>query len=415
MRARISILSLLLLFISTAVFAQNVKSDYEIQKSFKQKYKLYQNKLDTVSSPDRVKALMDSIKVFDSNYQDNYELLNKALYPDTYSEKMDELRQSSVNTLNRLRTIKQQSEQMTTLQQKLNGYEQSLQLLNQHADSLKEAMNKSVASEKHLSSMVRKYRSSLEKRDDLIMAFIDSTVVAYQQMDINKMQNLENVDNPEQLKSNGDALKMIHDISQQNLQILKKNSDNLQLQDYMRMSKVENQFEGMWDRLGDKITEVYNGKNADQLASEITKNLSEWNQMLRDQTLAVLNDTLQSNGINLKSFDSPEGLYSSLNTYLDEKIKHSKNGGSESYQDFKRFQQFWNKVELQWSNNFADAGLLTQDQMASIDSKVDMWAENAKPAGSNNLLVYLLGASVLLAVALGVMLIREKKSNSKKS
>jgi len=402
-----------LLSAAGASLAQTSQSDYEIQKDFKQHYKQLKNKFDTVSSPDKVRALMDSIKVFDGHYQSHYELLNKALYPETYNQKMDELKQTSVKTLDRLETINQKTQKMQELQKQLTTYEKNLQQLNQHADSLKQAMQKSVQNEKRLSSMVRNYRKSLEKRDDLIMAFIDSTVVAYQQMDISKMQNLENVDNPEKLKSNGDALKMIHNISQENLQILKKNSGNLRLQDYMRMSKVENQFQNMWNRLGDKITEVYNGKNADQLASEIDKNISEWNKALKNQTLATLNDTLQSNGINLKEFDSPKSLYSSLNLYLDGKIKLSKKNASEAYQDYKRFQKFWNKIEIQWSSNFADAGLITQNQMASIDQKVDMWAENAKPASSNHVLAYLLGASVLLAVALGVMLIRERKSNNK--
>lgn len=414
MRLRISILSFLLLFVSAAAFAQNAKSDYEIQKSFKKQYQRYQNKLDTVSSPDKVKALMDSIKVFTSNYQDDYELLNKALYPDTYDQKMDELRQTSVKTLNRLRTIKQQSQKMETLQKQLTSYEQNLQQLNQHADSLQQAMQKSVQSEKRLSGMVRRYRKSLEKRDDLIRSFIDSMVVAYQKMDLDKMQNMENVDNKKHLESNGDALRMIHNITQENIQILQKNSNKLRLQDYMRMSGVQHQFENMWNRLGDKITAVYSGKDADQLASEIDQNISKWNQTLKDQTLATLNDTLQANGIEVKKFNNSQQLYSSLNTYLEDQIKRSKQNGSQSaYKDFKKFQDFWNKVEIKWSGSFSDAGLLTEDQMASIDQKVDLWAENAQPEGSN-ILVYLLGASVLLAIALGVMLIREKKSNHKK-
>jgi len=65
---------------------------------------------------------------------------------------------------------------------------------------------------------------------------------------------------------------------------------------------------------------------------------------------------------------------------------------------------------MEWSSNFVDAGLISKSQMATLNQKVDTWAEQAQPR-SNNILVYLLGASVLLAVALGVMLIREKNTH----
>ncbi|MGD8427140.1 MAG: hypothetical protein PVH63_05885 [Balneolaceae bacterium] len=416
MRRRISIplFSVLFLFLSTSVFAQKVRSDYEVQKSFKQQYHRYQNEIDMISSQDSAMALIDSIKTFDENYREYSDLLNKALYPDTYDQKMDELRQSSVQTLNRLRTITRQTEQLDKLETELTSYQQSLQELNQHADSLEQAMIKSVQSEKHLSDMVRNYRKSLEKRDDLILAFIDSMVVAYQKMDLTEIQDLENIENKSRLETDGNALKMIHEITQENLQILNKNSENLRLQDYMRMSEVQYQFQNMWKRLGNKIKEVYNGDDAEKLASDIDNNITEWNKLLKSQTFAVLNDTLSEEGITLGEFNSSESLNSSLNAYLDQKIKQSKKDHSESaYQDFKRFQGFWNKVEIQWSSNFVDAGLITQSQMATINEKVDMWAENAAPPKSNDILVYLLGASVLLAIALGVLLIREKKSKSK--
>jgi len=414
MNTRISIISLVLLFISSVSFAQNTQSDYEIQKSFKTQYKHYQNELDDASSPANVKALMDSIKVLDRKYHDHYNLLNKALYPETYAQKMDKLRESSVRTLDRLRTIKQQGQKMSNLQNQLTTYQDSFEQIRQHSDSLKRAMQKSVKSEKRLSALVRNYRKSLEKRDDLILAFIDSMGSTYQKMDLAKMQNLEKVDQKGHLKSNGDALEMIHKITQANLQTLQKNGDDLRLQDYMRMSEVQHQFQNMWNRLGARFKEVYNGKNADQLAADINKNISEWNQELSNQTLAALHDTLKASGIEINDFSNGQEFYSAVNSYLGSKIKKSKEGNSKAaYKDFKRFQQFWNRVEVQWSDSFVNAGLLTRDQMSAINGKVDMWAENAQPNSSNNIMVYLLGASVLLAVALGVMLIREKKSNGK--
>lgn len=408
MRLRISILTLLFGLFSVGAFAQSTQSDYEIQKSFKTQYADYQQQLEEVSAPDSAQALITSIKEFDQKYSKHAELLDKALHPDTYDQHIEKLKESSVIAMNRLKKIENQTQKLDKLQTQLTTYEQDLSQLNNRTDSLKQAMAKSIESEKQLSSMVRQYRENLEKRDELILAFIDSMVVAYQQMDLEALQDLENMDQKSRIQSN-DALQMISSISQENLDILQQNANKLGLEDYMRMAEVQHQFEQMWSRLGTKIEEVYDGKNAETLANQVDKNISDWSQLLKTQTLATLKDSLAQNGIQVSGFETSDELYSSLNSYLDTKIKKTQEGSSKAgYKDFKQFQRFWNNVELQWSSNFVDAGIMDKSQMATLNQKVDTWAEIAQPR-SNNILVYLLGASVLLAVALGVMLIREKK------
>lgn len=414
MKFRIAILTILFGFSSLGVFAQaqQMKSDYEIQKSFKEKYAQFQQRIEDVSSADSAKKLIDSIKEFEQEYSQHAELLNKALNPATYKGRMESLKRSSVIAKNRLQTIQQQTEKLDKLRVQVTGYEKDLDQLNSQTDSLKEAIDKSVQSEQRLSGMVREYRQNLEQRDELILSFIDSMVVAYQQMDLQELKNLENVNRKSRLESEGNALKMIHDISQENLDILEKNSENLRLQDYMRMAEVQQQFEKMWNSLGTKIAEVYDGENAEQMAQEVDQNIAKWNQALKTQTFTTLKDSLAANNISVNNFQNPEEFYSSLNAYLDKKIKQSKENNSQAaYKEFQHFKKFWNQIEARWSSNFVDAGLLNRDQMVTVNEKVDTWSETAEPR--SNILVYLLGASVLLAIALGVMLIREKKNKHK--
>jgi hypothetical protein len=414
MTLRKSILTILLLLFTVTTYAQTQqRSDYQIQKEFKENFKQYNEKLEEISSSDSAQALIKSIHEFEIEYMPHKDLLNKALHPETYDQKMEELKKSSVMAKNRLETIEQQNEQVQTLQDQLTSYEQDMQQLNSRTDSLRKEMQKSIASEKQLSEMLRTYRNSLEKRDELILAFIDSMVVAYQQMDLKSVQDLENIDNRSQLESDGDALELIHKITTENLNILESNT-NLHLEDYMRMSEVQREFQKMWTSLGSKIKEVYDGENADQVASEIDQNISEWNQMLTDRTFTALNDSLGVQQISVGEFQDGQSLYANLNSYLDNKITQSEENATQSnYEDFQRFRRFWNMADIQWSSNLVDAGILSNQQMATLNQKVDTWGENARPSGQNNILVYLLGASVLLAVALGVMLIREKKNKDK--
>lgn len=413
MKLRITSLTVVLLAFAWIAQAQEVtKSDYAIQKNFKAQYEQIQNKIDTVSSVDKAQAVIDSIKALDARFQDHAELLNRALYPNTYSEEIEQLRKTSSRTLNRLKEAEQRTQKLQKLQSQLATYEDDLEQLNQQTDSLNKAMQQSIESEKQLSNMVRNYRNSLEKRDELILSFIDSMVVAYQQMDLQAIQNLEEMDSRSRLESDGDALKMLHTITMENLQILQENSEKLRLQDYIRMSAVQQEFQNMWQQLGGKITEVYDGANSEQLASEINQNLSEWDQTLRQQTFSTLSDSLQASGAEVGEFSSGDELYKSLNSYLTQQVTQSREEATEEgYNEYQQFQDFWNRVELQWSSSLADAGILTPQQMAEIDSKVDAWAENAQPE-SANVLIYILGAVVLVALVLGVLLIRERKNKA---
>ena len=395
--------------LATTSLAQEAQSDYQVQQEFKTQYAEYEQQIEVVAKPDSAEQLIESIKEFDQRYTNHEELLDNVLYPETYDEKIEELKKSSVKALNRSKTITEQRQKLEEMETQLASYKDDLSELDQQTDSLKTAIQKSTKSEKELSGMVREYRERLEKRDELILTFIDSMVVTYQNMDIKALEDLENYDGKQRIKSN-DALKLVHDITEENLNILQRNSADLQLEDYMRMAEVNYQFEQMWQKLGDKIREVYDGNNAETIASNIDRNIKKWNSQLSKHTVDALNKHFTQNDISIEEFASSDEFRTSLHDYLDSKIKQSKEDRSEAnYEDLQQFKEFWSPVQIEWTNSLTYADVLSKDEMASLNQKVDTWTQEAQPR-SNNILVYLLGGSVLLAVALGVMLIREKKN-----
>lgn len=411
MKYTVTLLGAFLLLCTAQGFAQQEElSDFEIQKSFKTQLAEYKSNIDTVSIADSAQAILGRVQAFDSTYQDHKELINKSIYPDTYEQQLQELKQAATLAANRLQKMEQQDQQLTNLQLRLLAYQEHVSALTDDADSLRQAMQESIESEKQLSGMVRNYRQNLEDRDELILSFIDSTVVAYQQMDLKALQDLENIDSKSRINSDGDALKMIQDISAENLNILKENSSKLRLVDYMRMHTVQQRFEQMWSRLGNKITKVYGGNDAEEIAQNIDQNLTEWNELLESKTFTTLQDSLQAKGLEISSFKNSEGFYKSLDSYLDQKIKQSKNNASQAdYEHFQAFQDFWNKVERQWSSHFQEANIMSSPQMATISEKTDAWAQNAKP--ESNMMMYLLIGAVLLVLIFGGLFIREKQNN----
>lgn len=411
MRLTTSILAVFLILAVLPAQAQQVQSDYEIQQQFIEQYNNLQQRLDTVSSVDSARAIIQAVQELNQQYQDNAELLNNALFPNTYEEQINYLRESAAMTLNRVQEVQMRTEKLASLQEQLSQYEQNLEQLTSRTDSLRQAIQASIANEKEQAALLETYREGLERRDELILAFIDSMVVAYQQMDLESLQGLEDLEQKSELESNGNALQLIHEITVENLQILQNNSGQLRLQDYLRMSEVQQEFQEMWQILGDEIKEIYSGEDTQQLSAQIEQNINQWDQLLSNQTFATLSDSLKAQGVEIQEFTNAQGLYTALNSYLTEQINQSREGASEAgYNEYQQFLEFWNRIELRWASNFVDAGILTEDQLSEINAKVDEWAEYARP--ESNFLIWLLGAAVIVAIILGVLFVRERQSTN---
>ncbi len=392
---------------SNTVLAQQVQSDYEIQKEFKEKFNNFHQKLEEADSSEHVKSIVSDVEEFERNYNEHEELLDQVLYPETFEQKMDELKKSSKLAINRLELIEEQNTQMAEMEDRLTGYESDLERLDRRSDSLQQAMQKSVESEKQLSGMVRQYRESLEQRDELILSFIDSLIIAYEQMDLESTTDPENMDDKSRFESNGNALMMIYAISDENIRILKNNSSKLRMEDYMRMADVHVSFDRMWSQLGDKITSIYQDDDAEIKAEQIDNNIAEWKSLLQDQVFTTIHDSLREKGIELQEFSTSEGMYSTITTYLDDEIAASEEGATDaSYEKFNRFKDFWNEVELKWASSFQKTDILSGEQLSVINQKVYTWSQHAEPR--SNVLVYLFGASILAIVALSIFLAREK-------
>jgi len=404
----ILIFSALLLGFAIDAAAQQAKSDYEIQKTFKQEYQRLSNGLQEADSSAAIQQLIKDVKQLDDNYSEHRELLNVALYPTTYKEEMDFLKRRALTAEKQLVTIEEQEQKLQKLSGQITSYDSRLEILNKQTDSLQNAMRKSLKSEEQLAGMVRKYRENLEQRDDLILSFVDSVMITYQKLNVESMQDLENAKKKARFNADGNALKMIQDIANENISLLESNT-NLSAEEYIRMSSVNQEFQTMWDKIGSKLVGIYADGNK-ETEENIGKAIQTWDEKLSAQTWAAIDSSFKQAGIPIDDFEDSESFYSSLNNYLEQSIQASESEAGEStLSDYQNFSNFWSeRVQVEWTPHIIDAGILSSRQMATIDQQVKQWASNAEP--ESQLLVYLLGISVLAIVALGVILAREKRN-----
>lgn len=395
---------------SLDVMGQAVRSDYEIQRGFKEEYKAISDSIELVESLKEAKMLFERVKRLEDGYKSHDNLLNKVLHPDTFKGRLTDLKRRTITIQRRMATIEYQENKLIRLNDRLAFYGDQLDRLNTRSDSLREAIRQSVNSEKELSGLVRQYRESLEKRDDLILSFVDSIMVAYDQMDFQSVENLEKVRQQLRVDAGGNALAMVEGIVRENIAFLKSNP-KISTEEYLRMNAVQQQFEKMWNSLGGKITSIY-AEKSDEAREQMNKAIEEWDEQISQKTWASLNRAVSETGIDLPEFNNSQEFYNVLNGFLDNSISSSKEKATEEgYKRYKQFNAFWtNQIKAEWSAFLDQGDVLSNRQMASIDQKLDDWAVNAVPE-SNNILVYLLGASVLALVVLGVMLAREKNYN----
>lgn len=396
--------------LKTSLAQQSYQSDYQIKHQFKVKYDSLSQELDSVDNVTEANNVLDGIRGLEENYKDHRQLLDKVLYPETFTGKMKKIEKRSHSIISKLKVIKTQNTKLETLNQKLATYDQHFENLVSRSDSLRRAIEKSNQSEKKLSGMVRSYRRSLEKRDQFIMSVIDSLFATYGNMSNQALKDLRNKKSRQ--INNGNALNMVKSIAQNNIDFLNSNP-TLSTQDYLRMYVVQKNFSSMWDKVGPKLIAVYSGKqNQEDVKQVIDNDLSKWQTKVANYTWKSLNNSFDEENINVPEFGDSQGFYNSLNGYLTTAIKKSKeNGGEKAQKQYQKFASFWNNiVKTKWAQYMAKGNILDYTQIASIDQKVDQWSKVSQP--ESHLMAILLGLSVLANLALGVVLIRVKSSSS---
>src|SRR6056297_323845 len=91
MKPTISTLAALIMILAgTTAFAQ--QSDYRIQQDFRAEYNDIVQSIDDASSSDDVSEISDAIDELEADYSGYTELLNAALYPETFNQRISDLR-----------------------------------------------------------------------------------------------------------------------------------------------------------------------------------------------------------------------------------------------------------------------------------------------------------------------------------
>jgi predicted RNase H-like nuclease (RuvC/YqgF family) len=165
-------------------------SDYQIKKKYEDSYKELKTAINNAMTVNQIDSLSMEISNLKYRNEEHEELLDNALYPETFESSIANLQQNARNAEHKLLVIEDQNERLDRLSSELSNYKSEIAHLNNRTDSLRNAILNSEKSESNLSALVKRYRNSMQKRDEFVLSMIDSLFITYKDMNGETMAEL---------------------------------------------------------------------------------------------------------------------------------------------------------------------------------------------------------------------------------
>ncbi|MEX2603588.1 MAG: hypothetical protein WD361_05270 [Gracilimonas sp.] len=403
---RIMIITTLMLVIAANASAQT--SDYQIKQNFEQRFSELKASVEVANTVSEMDSLKEEITFFAENYENHTELLDNALYPESYESSINELKQQARNSEHKLLIIENQNEKLQNLSKQLASYRSEIDNLNSRSDSLRKAIDRSQNSERDLSKIVERYRNSLQERDKFVLNMIDSLFINYKDLLPEEVAELSEETDFRKLEgTDANPLEFIQNVIEHNTQIVKSSGSSLQTEDYLRMYVIQSRFSEVWSQIGNDLTTIYGGNDSRQWKLTIDKKLQDWKATTSRNMWASIDKHLDEKNIELGAFDNNESFYAAIESFVKKATDSSRDKviTSDNYEDFQAFYDFWNgKIKNDWGDFVKEGEVLTMSQISSIDTEIMNWRDESKP--KSFLIPILLGLSLLTIVGLIIVLAR---------
>jgi len=400
-----TIVVLLIISLAHPIFAQ---SDYEIVQEFKQRFQQLQESINSSNNMEELNSVVADIDRFRTEYVDKKELLDKSLYPDKFDrmfEKLDMafvIRNQDFTTIDVLQTENIELKDQIAVLNKRNT-----ELINK-IQEYEYVNKKNVKKIAELERLVTSLRTSLKRRDELILSIVDSL-----------MPNLtpeRTALTPEEQNQiyieaeKGNVLANIKKSLMDNIQFIEVTA--LEPDDLSEIKKQQKDFSDFWQYEGVKLVDVYTAKK--QKANEIRQIdslFTFWYWTLDYEAWINIKAEFAFNDINLLEFTNGDEFTNVLTSYIDEEIKNI--GVISIEQSEYNYALFadstWFKViGRRWIPYLIENEMLTSESKNKIESKISDWKGRLTPSSFD--WVYVLVAVIAVA---GVTIMYRKRASKK--
>jgi hypothetical protein len=408
MKARTLVVLLALVVAALPAWAQ--QSDFQIKKTFEETYKSLFTALEnatTIAVLDSLKAKVDTLE---AEYAPHADFLDKAIYPESFAERISSLRTMHSITYDRAYLIQTQGVKIEELETKILFLTSKLDTLTAQRTKLMADLQEAKRSNMQLRDLVRRLETNLAAKDRLIFALVDSIFLPYAR-DSATVTDLQKEAISRKLEK-ANVLMRIEEVAGENARFL--TVTQLQPKDYSTVVERYQQFNGRWRGLRDKlVASILAGSKystapaaaktgkpgtaaaalppaGEQPAARVDSLLALWGGRLQTMFWQGVNKEFSDKGIVVDQFNDAPGFSASVRKYIAS-VKASGQDPSVFVNDV------WKaRIDKEWRDALIKPAMLGQAEYAALDREV---SQLQTPTLSTQYIVY--GLIVLLLAVLG--------------
>ena len=401
------LLSMIFIFslLGSYTFAQQ---DYKIVQDFKSKVQQIKDGIKKADSLAELIQFEGEINQLAANNASNRDLLDKSLYPDNFNSSIENLRKE-------LEVRKGDFTQISELETKVSVLNMQLSDLNdRNVELMAQVRNLTEQSKSDknkldlLQRSIASLRSSLRRRDDLVISMIDSLMPA-------DFRNSGTLSNQEKQKiyskaQKGNIIENLQNAIDENIMFLKVTA--LKPDDIKSIKDKKQQFEKTWHSFGPKLIEIYSEKGKKvKNAKEIDSTFEKWNLAIGQEAWSSMSQEFSDFDIKLNDYSNGMEFTRAMISYTQDEIKNIKTKADSAVKDYIVFADsaWYGNIKPIWVPYLIDNNLLTSAQKDKIESGILKWKEAVYPVDYSWL--YIVG-SLLISIIIIVLIRRNYKKKN---
>jgi hypothetical protein len=398
LKQRFSLLAVFLLFASTSVVAQ--QSDYQIQQDFRAELSELMERVESAVSTAELSELEAEIDRFETQYAEHSQIINSAIYPDTFNGSLTRLKNAHSAAMDDASIIEQLNQRIDELTAEMDVFRDRMEEMNVEMSSLQNQLERAEANETRQAALLRQYRQNIDQRNEFGSEFLEELLSKYQTMDRTTQQEIAEA--AERLDDN--PLEMIQTIVIEYIDLADQETA-LETPDFVAMRAQHGYFEDIWGRIGERLANTFEPENPVTAKEEIDDLLTAWLLSVDNQLWNALESAFSQNGIELEPFASADDFNTALNSYVDNAYEISlERNSEEDHEIYRNFSNFWNNtVKASWGELLVEGNVLSHTDIAAIDLKIADWSDASAP--TSNLMFILLLISIAIIIGLVILLI----------
>ncbi len=417
---------LFFIFVTAFILASDIiaQSDYRVTQEFKSRQRSFEIAIEYAKSLSELEKIKREILEFKSEYRGSKDLLDRALYPNTFQSSFKSLEKKINYTTKKLTEITTLHQHVTQLESDYAKVTEQLSQLTKEVLILRKSNSRLMTQLKafknnyggskqkldSLNNLIRELKQGISQRDTLIKEIMDNIFV-------DKTKRIENLDSKE-LKGikgqiqNTSLIENIRSLVDDNVKFLKTNL--LKPEDFKDLRNEFNDFDSRWEHFGPKLFEIYaRDESQKNKLTEIDSLIKGWDSTLNTAVWNSIYELFKIHNIDLEKFatgdEFEKSCISFINSEINDTDKHRKIAKEQTYLFFA--ERIWNEqIKKDWLPLLLDNNLITDYQVKNIDSKISEW--KTRIGNSKSFLIY--GIIVILAILIIGSLIFLNKKNKKK-